>query len=454
MSENFPYVLGDRTHLIQSLMALFENAINAIGDRGEISDFSRGITTRDWVIVDIVDSGLGLIDLQLLFEVGLTRNEGRVALQTGVFGVKRVETMGGWLSIESQQAAGTRERLFFPVHNLMPREADPLMHGLKKRVDRGPCLLRVVEQGVMSSPVDDDHLSARGVCQRLSALKWRCWISVSMNYHERNRQRFHKFKSVRGQERVVNGSAQGAPAMMGSVQIYVLGQIKRRRKKRDPKQWMNETKRTRPHAALDSCSGHRRLLLESDFRVLRPPIDGETDQHDPLDPLGESPCHLQSNQPSRGVPQDNQRRLGMSLFNRSSDKPSVLIERVGGLGLFRASKAQKIGNQQLPLRGLLEPVTEVATRARQTMQEKQCALSPIVLLHIKLGSLCQQGGCPLLPKSPRAGHDEDQEQYGDQHQGYSSTLFHSQAVEHMQQRWRRSAAWEPQTRDRTIEESQ
>lgn len=110
-----PRIHGDAEHLQRVFLNIFINALNSMGQGGELRVWTR-IGPDDMVSVLIEDTGQGIAadDIQHLFEPFFTRQSGGSGL--GLFVVKMIiDELKGDLQVESEPGQGTRFTVSLPV---------------------------------------------------------------------------------------------------------------------------------------------------------------------------------------------------------------------------------------------------------------------------------------------------------------------------------------------------
>ncbi len=157
-----PAVLGVPTSLVQVLINLIVNAVDAMGERSpesnliRISTGSRGTDVR----IEVADNGRGIApaDLSRIFEPFFSRGK---AGGTGLgLTISRnlVEQQNGWIDVDSRPGAGTR----FIVHLESARE-----HEVSQRTEPpSPPPTMLSELRILV--VDDEPLVARSVARLLA----------------------------------------------------------------------------------------------------------------------------------------------------------------------------------------------------------------------------------------------------------------------------------------------
>jgi two-component system, NtrC family, sensor kinase len=119
LEENLPWVLVDVNQMKQVLLNLIHNALQAMPAGGEliISTTSTFRNSRDWVIVSVCDTGVGIpkLDQARIFEPFYTTkgNEGGTGLGLSVtYGI--ITDHGGQIDVESQPGAGSKFTVWLP----------------------------------------------------------------------------------------------------------------------------------------------------------------------------------------------------------------------------------------------------------------------------------------------------------------------------------------------------
>lgn len=119
LEENLPWILVDVNQMKQVLLNLIHNALQAMPAGGEliISTTSTFRNGRDWVIVSVCDTGVGIpkLDQARIFEPFYTTkgNEGGTGLGLSVtYGI--ITDHGGQIDVESQPGAGSKFTVWLP----------------------------------------------------------------------------------------------------------------------------------------------------------------------------------------------------------------------------------------------------------------------------------------------------------------------------------------------------
>jgi CheY-like chemotaxis protein/anti-sigma regulatory factor (Ser/Thr protein kinase) len=169
-----PLVLGIQTSLVQVLINLIVNAIDAMPEReagDNVVRISTGCRGRD-VRVEVADNGRGIPgeDLSRIFEPFFSRGK---ATGTGLgLTISRnlVEQMNGWIDVDSRVGTGTRFIVHLEAKNAVPQALS----------SEPPPIQAAVIADLRILVVDDEPLVARSVSRLLaSASEVVCVHSVS-----------------------------------------------------------------------------------------------------------------------------------------------------------------------------------------------------------------------------------------------------------------------------------
>jgi PAS domain S-box-containing protein len=120
LDMTLPATKGNAEQLIQVLMALMLNAVDAMDDRGKLTVRTvRSQTRADEVVLEIEDTGVGIprADQTKIFEPFYTTKPPGRGTGLGLsicYGI--VEDHQGRIEVESQPGRGTTFRVFLPVH--------------------------------------------------------------------------------------------------------------------------------------------------------------------------------------------------------------------------------------------------------------------------------------------------------------------------------------------------
>jgi signal transduction histidine kinase len=119
LEDGLPWILVDANQIKQVLINLVHNALQAMPDGGEmtIRTSTAARNNRDWVIVSVQDTGVGIpsIDQTRIFEPFYTTkgNHGGTGLGLSVtYGI--VTDHGGQIEVESQPGAGAKFTVWLP----------------------------------------------------------------------------------------------------------------------------------------------------------------------------------------------------------------------------------------------------------------------------------------------------------------------------------------------------
>jgi signal transduction histidine kinase len=114
--EDVPDVMCFPAKLNQVFLSVLQNAAQAIGERGTIR---LGVSVDgEALAVVVADTGRGIPASQLagLFDIGLTKKEGRVGMQLGLPMSKRhLDEIGGSIALDSIEGEGTTVRIVVPI---------------------------------------------------------------------------------------------------------------------------------------------------------------------------------------------------------------------------------------------------------------------------------------------------------------------------------------------------
>lgn len=120
LEENLPWALMDSNQMKQVLLNLVHNALQAMPGGGEMKIRTRAAVRsgRDWVVVSVQDTGVGIpqSDLTRIFEPFYTTrgNSGGTGLGLSVtYGI--VTDHGGLIEVESQPGLGAKFTVWIPL---------------------------------------------------------------------------------------------------------------------------------------------------------------------------------------------------------------------------------------------------------------------------------------------------------------------------------------------------
>ncbi|MGV1100697.1 sensor histidine kinase [Thiovibrio sp. JS02] len=120
LAENLPAIRGDHGQLQQVFLNIINNAIDAIGNHGEIH-ITSGLNDRKKVMVAVSDTGPGMAPEieKKIFEPFFTTKMNQEQKGTGLglsitYGI--VKKMGGEIEVSSEVGVGTTFILTFPVY--------------------------------------------------------------------------------------------------------------------------------------------------------------------------------------------------------------------------------------------------------------------------------------------------------------------------------------------------
>jgi signal transduction histidine kinase len=110
------FISGDPAKVNQLFWNLLQNALTALGGKGEICIDARRVNGS--VQVDLSDNGVGIPGdrLKEVFDFGFTQNNGRIGLRLGLPTSKwPVDVLGGEIRIDSAPGKGTAVHLSRPA---------------------------------------------------------------------------------------------------------------------------------------------------------------------------------------------------------------------------------------------------------------------------------------------------------------------------------------------------
>ena len=120
LEVNLPWVLVDANQMKQVLLNLVHNALQAMPGGGEMKILTETVSrnNRDWVVVTVLDSGVGIStkDQARIFEPFYTTkgNQGGTGLGLSVtYGI--VTDHGGQIDVESQPGKGSKFTVWLPL---------------------------------------------------------------------------------------------------------------------------------------------------------------------------------------------------------------------------------------------------------------------------------------------------------------------------------------------------
>src|SRR5688572_3259460 len=120
LEKNLPWALMDANQMKQVLLNLVHNALQAMPDGGEMEISTSNATrlNRDWVIVSVQDTGVGISPLEQarIFEPFYTTkgNQGGTGLGLSVtYGI--ITDHGGQIEVISQPGAGSKFTVWLPL---------------------------------------------------------------------------------------------------------------------------------------------------------------------------------------------------------------------------------------------------------------------------------------------------------------------------------------------------
>jgi len=119
LEKNLPWILVDANQMKQVLLNLIHNALQAMPDGGELSIATESTSRhgRDWVMVSVRDTGVGIPQLEQarIFEPFYTTrgNQGGTGLGLSVtYGI--ITDHGGQIDVESQPGIGSKFSVWLP----------------------------------------------------------------------------------------------------------------------------------------------------------------------------------------------------------------------------------------------------------------------------------------------------------------------------------------------------
>jgi two-component system NtrC family sensor kinase len=120
-----PQVTGVRSQLVQVIMNIMINAVQAMDEKGTIRIATRSNPARDSVEVTIADTGRGIAPDQIdrIFDPFFTTKESGRGTGLGLsiaYGI--VTTHRGTISVQSEPGNGSTFTIRFPIAAGIPRE--------------------------------------------------------------------------------------------------------------------------------------------------------------------------------------------------------------------------------------------------------------------------------------------------------------------------------------------
>jgi PAS domain S-box-containing protein len=140
LSDEQPAVRGVSTHVLDMLMSLLTNAVEAMPNGGVIrvrtrmrqirrpSRWNHRAKPGRYAVLYVSDTGSGIAkeDRDRVFEPFFTSKNGATSFGLGLTITRSmIESMGGWIDVRSRVGAGTIFRLFFQATDAPPRKAEP-----------------------------------------------------------------------------------------------------------------------------------------------------------------------------------------------------------------------------------------------------------------------------------------------------------------------------------------
>jgi two-component system, NtrC family, sensor kinase len=120
LEVNLPWVVMDANQMKQVLLNLVHNALQAMPNGGEMKIVTESVArnNRDWVVVSVMDTGVGIPQLEQarIFEPFYTTkgNQGGTGLGLSVtYGI--VTDHGGLIDVESQPGVGSKFTVWLPL---------------------------------------------------------------------------------------------------------------------------------------------------------------------------------------------------------------------------------------------------------------------------------------------------------------------------------------------------
>jgi len=142
-TDGMPYVMANGDQLLDCLLNLFRNSVDAMPDGGVLTvDMTeRTESKKTFVVVRVRDNGAGMSRdvLDRVFEPFYTTKKGHSAVGLGLTVVKgSVEKWGGMVKVRSRAGTGTSFRLFIP-------KADVEVPRVPKRSETGEETILLVD---------------------------------------------------------------------------------------------------------------------------------------------------------------------------------------------------------------------------------------------------------------------------------------------------------------------
>jgi signal transduction histidine kinase len=116
LATGLPTLHADEVHLQQALLGILENALEAVGPRGQVEVRTEPVQTPPGVRITVRDDGVGIPPERLprIFEPFVTSKPRGTGLGLAI-ARKVVERHGGRVAVESRPAAGTSVSVVLPV---------------------------------------------------------------------------------------------------------------------------------------------------------------------------------------------------------------------------------------------------------------------------------------------------------------------------------------------------
>lgn len=120
LEDNLPWILMDRNQMKQVILNLMHNAMHAMPEGGNLEVITQVVQRdkRDWVTIDVVDTGVGIPaeNIDRIFEPFFTTrsDDGGTGLGLSVtYGI--VTDHGGYIDVQSQEETGSQFTVWLPV---------------------------------------------------------------------------------------------------------------------------------------------------------------------------------------------------------------------------------------------------------------------------------------------------------------------------------------------------
>lgn len=119
LEKNLPWIMVDANQMKQVLLNLVHNALQAMPDGGSMTIFSQSASrgSRDWVVVSVCDTGVGIPQTELarIFEPFYTTKGGQGGTGLGLsvtYGI--ITDHGGQIEVESEIGVGSKFTVWLP----------------------------------------------------------------------------------------------------------------------------------------------------------------------------------------------------------------------------------------------------------------------------------------------------------------------------------------------------